>query len=48
MGKHSPFSYAATGDINDIIIDGDAPVDYIEFFRGEGINVIVADHPANK
>ncbi len=48
MGKHSPFSYAAPGDINDIITDGDAPADDIALFKSEGVNVIVADHLTQK
>lgn len=48
IGKHSPFSYASPGEISDIITDGDAPTDYIALFRGEGVNVIVAEPQAKK
>lgn len=48
MGKHSPFSYAFAGEINDIITDDDAPADYIALFRGGGVNVIVAEQQAKK
>jgi len=48
MGKHSPFSYASPREISDIITDGDAPADYIALFRGEGVNVIVAEPQAKK
>lgn len=48
IGKHSPFSYASPAEISDIITDGDAPTDYIALFRGEGVNVIVAEPQAKK
>lgn len=48
LGKHSPFSFAAPGEINDIITDNDAPADYVALFNGEGVNVIVADHLTTK
>lgn len=48
MGTHSPFSHAYPGEISDIITDGDAPADYIALFRGEGVNVIVAESQAKQ